>query len=326
MISVALCSYNGEKYIEEQLDSIINQTVKPDEIIVVDDCSSDSTVSIAQKVLSLSGINYRIISNETNLRVFYSFQKCINECTGDIIFTADQDDVWDKTKIEKFMVCFNDPDCIMAFSDGKIVDKDLNVINESVWDSLNLKRAGLSGDVTQEKLQRMLMYYWVVPGTMMAFRKKLSDVVFPIPEDGGYIHDSWLSINAPYFGNVAVIDEPLTLYRQHGNNSVGAPVYKRDKKEQNMTQIKKVLFYLKRHYDRLGVFVGSSDNYKDNDYNYNQDYKKIVKEYMGIYKKWAYYEKSSKLAKLLFILKRIIDNKMKMFDVSRKELIQYLFH
>lgn len=92
--SVALCTYNGEKYIKEQLDSILNQTKKVDEIIVCDDCSSDKTVEILNHYSSTNPGLFKIYINEQNLRSVKNFEKAITLCTGDIIFLSDQDDFW----------------------------------------------------------------------------------------------------------------------------------------------------------------------------------------------------------------------------------------
>ena len=100
MISVAMCTYNGEKYIQEQLESIIYQSVPPDEIVICDDCSNDATLEIVKDILnSYDGI-VQLVSNKHNLGYRKNFEKAISLCHGDIIFLSDQDDVWSSNKIE----------------------------------------------------------------------------------------------------------------------------------------------------------------------------------------------------------------------------------
>ena len=150
--SVAMCTYNGEKYIEEQLRSIINQTLPPDEIVILDDVSSDATVDIAKEILAKSGIQHKVMVNDKNCGVLISFEKCILSCSGDVIFTADQDDVWDKAKIRLFMDEYEkDPKCVFVFSNGELVDVQLRSLGSDVWTSLNLRRAGLCDHISQEK-------------------------------------------------------------------------------------------------------------------------------------------------------------------------------
>jgi glycosyltransferase involved in cell wall biosynthesis len=102
-ISVALCTYNGEKYIKEQIISILKQSKRVDEIIISDDNSSDTTLKIVNDLLSDCDIAHKICTHETNIGVTRNFMECISKCSGDIIFTCDQDDVWKKNKVEKMI-------------------------------------------------------------------------------------------------------------------------------------------------------------------------------------------------------------------------------
>lgn len=104
--SVAVCTYNGEKYIEEQLNSIIQQSIKPNQIVISDDNSSDNTVEIAKEILEKSGINYIINVNKPNLGITENFDKAFSLCTGDIIFPSDQDNVWFENYIQEFLLAF----------------------------------------------------------------------------------------------------------------------------------------------------------------------------------------------------------------------------
>ena len=98
MISIALPTYNGEKYIREQLDSIYNQTLVPDEVVVVDDCSTDNTVNILEEYSQRYGLKYFV--NDSNIGYNKNFEKAIRLCAGDYIALSDQDDVWFPTKIQ----------------------------------------------------------------------------------------------------------------------------------------------------------------------------------------------------------------------------------
>lgn len=132
MISVAMCTYNGEKYIREQLESIINQSMLPDEIVICDDCSKDTTLEILKDTLnSYNGI-VQLVSNKHNLGYRKNFEKAISLCHGDIIFLSDQDDVWNKDKIEIIKTEIEkDKNILLAFHDVEIVDENLCLINKS---------------------------------------------------------------------------------------------------------------------------------------------------------------------------------------------------
>ena len=100
MNSVAMCTYNGEKYIKEQLESIIHQTLPPDEIIICDDGSNDHTISAIKETMRVWRGSWMLVQNEKNLGYKKNFQKAISLCQGDIIYLSDQDDVWDLHKME----------------------------------------------------------------------------------------------------------------------------------------------------------------------------------------------------------------------------------
>lgn len=113
MISVAMCTFNGEKYIKEQIESIINQSLVPDEIVICDDCSKDNTLNIIKETLDNWPGKVQLVVNEKNLGYRKNFEKSISLCNGDIIFLSDQDDVWNRNKIEIMFNALNNSDAIM---------------------------------------------------------------------------------------------------------------------------------------------------------------------------------------------------------------------
>lgn len=219
-ISVAICTYNGEKYIKEQLESIVRQHRVVDEIIMGDDGSTDSTINIAKKELDMSGIPYKIFQNKENVGVSANFENIIRKCTGDIILTADQDDVWFPEKVETIEKYFeNNPSSVLVFSDGIVTDRELKPIGD-LWKSVHFTKR-------KEKLFEQSKYYEVllsdnvITGAAMSFRKSLVDVCLPIEEKENILHDYWFALSAPVCGEIGLIKKPLFLYRQHGENVVG---------------------------------------------------------------------------------------------------------
>ena len=170
------------------------------------------------------------------------------------------------------------------------------------------------------KYRQLLMYYWAVPGTMMSFRSGFARKAFPIPAEGGWLHDSWLAITAPIYGNVAAIDKNLTLYRQHGKNTVGVKAVKRSGREEDITQIQKVLFYLKRHRDRLKTLVEAKGE------EMPADYREEIGNYIKLFDELSFYEDSSNIRKALFLMQRMADGKLKAFDIGRGDIFRYLLH
>lgn len=216
MISIALCTYNGESYIDELLLSITNQTFQPDEIIICDDKSTDDTVSKIKSILDDWTGNYRLIVNESNLGYKKNFQKAISLCDGDIIFLCDQDDVWDATKIAKIMTVFNHhDDVLMVFHDAELVDENLDTLSPSLWKELGFDyHSFFNGDFSHFVKGNM------VQGAACAFKKELFDISLPFPINA--IHDEWLALNAMMNGKIYPLHDALLKYRQTGKNEIGA--------------------------------------------------------------------------------------------------------
>lgn len=215
MISVAMCTYNGEKYIREQLESIINQSMLPDEIVICDDCSKDNTVNIIKETLDNWSGKVHLVVNDKNLGYRKNFKKAISLCNGDIIFLSDQDDVWNRNKIEIMVNALNNSDAILAFHDVEIVDENLNLIKKSFWKLLKFDyQKFLQSDF------RRVFEGNVVQGSACVFRKELFNCARPFPEAA--VHDEWLGLVALTKGKIIPVNKPLAKYRQSGNNAIGA--------------------------------------------------------------------------------------------------------
>ncbi|WP_066055788.1 glycosyltransferase family 2 protein [Robertmurraya korlensis] len=219
-VSIAMCTYNGEKFISEQLDSIMNQTRLPDELIVCDDRSTDRTIEIINTFKTNAPFPVKIIINEVQLGSTKNFEKAIQHCSGDVIFLADQDDVWDFHKISIMESRFVDPKVGMVFTNAEMVDQDLQPLGYSLWESIPFT------ETEQERLVSnpldVMIRKNVVTGAAMAFRSSLTDVVFPFTNI--WVHDAWIAILISCLRNtkVEIIDKPLIKYRQHANNQLGA--------------------------------------------------------------------------------------------------------
>lgn len=266
-VSVALCTYNGEKYIKQQLESIINQTLVPDEIVICDDCSKDSTVSMVNDMLSSWGGRLIVKVNEENLGFVKNFEQAISLCTGDIIFLSDQDDVWDLSKIEIISRVFEeDKDAVMVFHDAEVVDQNLKTINPSFWNILEFNYMDfLKNDY------RHLEVGNVVQGSASAIRKELVDYAKPIPPMAW--HDEWLALCAISLGKLIPIPQKLLKYRQTGHNALGAMTVKSrgiNKLKKWLNNYKEVLFKgkenLVRHQKVLRIYDSRYRIFSGNDF------------------------------------------------------------
>lgn len=206
VISVALCTYNGEKYIREQINSILSQTTPPNEIIICDDKSTDNTINI------INDINSPIINlyqNPVNLGYMQNFAQAVNKCRGDIIFFSDQDDVWLPNKIEEMVAEFNnDLNAYMIFSDSYIADENLNILWDSLWDYKYFDHKNFKADT-------FLTSILAVHGCAMAIRKSALGYTGSFPPFIG--HDTWLATILSLMGLAKPLNKKLNYYRVHEN-------------------------------------------------------------------------------------------------------------
>lgn len=214
-ISVGMTTYNSSRFIGEQIESILAQTVLPDEIVICDDASSDNTVEILHKILDKNEqIRVRIIQNEKNIGYIKNFEKCFSLCTGDIIISCDADDIWFPDKIEKTQRVFRNNDVVYCYHDAIVINENKEILNES----LNASWDFLDGSVDSEKvLLRNVKRQGFPYGMTIAFRRSLLMEILPFR----FAHDGWINMCAPLFGKIVYIDEPLAYYRRHGNNTSG---------------------------------------------------------------------------------------------------------
>lgn len=218
MISVAICTYNGEAYLARQLESILAQTRPVDEIVLCDDGSSDGTLAVARQVLAGTSVRWAIHRNSPGLGVVKNFQRAISLCRGDIVFTSDQDDVWKPEKVAVMMEAFEDPACLLAFSDADITAADGQTVTGRLWDSVYFTPARRAAFDAGNYM--LLCGGNVVTGACMAVRRAFARECMPFPTDG-FLHDDWLALCAASRGGLRPVSGRLIGYRQHGGNVVG---------------------------------------------------------------------------------------------------------
>lgn len=235
--SVAMCTYNGAQFIEEQLRSIIDQTIPVGEVVVCDDRSTDETLVIIEKIAKETSIPIRIYINETNLGCVANFEKAISLCNGEVIFLSDQDDIWMPNKVEVITRWFDQhPTMNVVFGDAILIDEQGKTILkaqipyfvENYHTDLDLP-AMLWEDTGFSKLsQRQFDEGWGLElwlqmnratGATMAFRSEFGKKLHV--SIGHDYHDFILSLEALQVGCLGYITIPLTKYRQHQGQSVG---------------------------------------------------------------------------------------------------------
>jgi glycosyltransferase involved in cell wall biosynthesis len=204
-ISVAMATYNGKKYVADQLDSILKQLNPEDEIIISDDSSNDGTFELLK---SYQQKDKRIsVYTNKNKGIISNFENAITNCNNEIIFLSDQDDIWLDNKVEIIKECFFDEKVTLVLSDCYVTDGELNIINDSFFE-IRKTRIGIINNIIKNSYI----------GCAMAFRKELKSVILPIPEEIP-MHDSWIGILAEMYGKVLIIPDKLFYYRRHDSNA-----------------------------------------------------------------------------------------------------------
>lgn len=201
-ISICMATYNGEKYILEQINSILPQLRDTDELIISDDGSTDNTLEIVSEI------------DDKRIKLFYNnahdftknFENAISKATGDIIFLCDQDDVWKDNKVEVMVNYLSKYDLVI--SNAMIVDANRNEIMPEYFKYSKVKQGFVYN----------LLYTRYI-GACMAFNKKILNKVFPFPNNKLLPHDYWITCVGELYYNTYLINEPLIEYRRHELNA-----------------------------------------------------------------------------------------------------------
>jgi glycosyltransferase involved in cell wall biosynthesis len=222
-ISVALCTYNGGAFLREQLDSIFNQTVAADEIVVCDDCSTDDTVEIIEEYRARRGGTIKLHKNGANLGGVKNFEQCIGLCKGDIIFLSDQDDAWYPFKIELLLRDFEkNKQALLIFSDGDLIDEAGKPLHSTLWKKWNftkeMRERWRDNELAFDDLARNINR---VTGATLAMRSALKEHIFPFRSNVHYWHDAWLALYAAKYHGLFFIEQSTIQYRIHTKQLVG---------------------------------------------------------------------------------------------------------
>lgn len=276
-VDILLATYNGEKYLEEQLQSILAQTHQQFRILIRDDISSDKTKEIIATYTKLYPEKIQALPSHENLGVKRNFSALMEASTAPYIMFADQDDIWMKEKIEKTLAAMQSAEKkhgpmtpILVHSDLIVTNAEMTPIAKSFWKHTNISPSTFFG------LNRFLTQN-MVTGCAMMLNKSLCQLAYPIPKDTP-MHDWWVALVASAFGKIEMINEPTILYRQHASNTLGA------KKFGSFSHIKERLFMPSKE-DELKLKQAELLLKRYNALHSN-DQKEILKNYIELKNKW----------------------------------------
>jgi glycosyltransferase involved in cell wall biosynthesis len=238
-ISVAMCTYNGEKYIKTQLESILKQTVTVDEIVICDDGSKDKTFEIIAQFQIEYPNKIFLYKNSVNMGSTKNFEKSISICTGDYIFLSDQDDLWKQDKVRKIISIFDEnPKLEGVFSNGDLMDENSNIIpQKTLWDNVLFHEKYID--------EKINLYFYIsnirnmVTGATLCIKKEIIPFIYPFPNSKAMLHDEWIALILSYRNTLSYTREFLISYRIHDSQQVG--IIKPSSIKRNQNTIKNIL-------------------------------------------------------------------------------------
>lgn len=302
LISVVICTYNGEKYLEEQLRSVMNQSYKDLEIIINDDCSTDNTLELAKTIQKEDG-RIKLFQNKSNLGFNKNFEKSLSYVSGELVALCDQDDIWKVDKLEKQCNLLLENNSSMIYSNSQLIDSDGNDLNKNLFTQLHVNP--ISGDT-----QLGFLFDNCIAGHTILFKKILLQQIYPLPRT--IFFDRWIGFVASYNGSLSVIKEPLVYYRQHSNNVTDVLREKKKKKTlKKRIEKRKNAFAIKtEQFENFLTFFDRN--------NITNENTKIIQSIYNEFKNYEYYFFNFKL----FII--YLKNKDKIFQIKDNKLAAML--
>lgn len=302
-IDILLATYNGEKYLKEQLDSILNQTYKNINLIISDDASKDGTREIL-KGYEEKDKRIKVFYQEKNSGYVKNFEFLLKQVESDVFMLSDQDDVWLPQKVEKTYEALKNNDADLAFGDLEVVDQDLKTIYPSFNDFMKLSRK-IRKCVNSYKLNYL---YCCVTGCTLMLKKKWISKIIPIPKNSKHlIHDHWIGIIVGVNNGKSVyIPEKYIKYRQHGDNQIGTE--KLSHKFKKLEQVRELFINVK-----LGIFetyVKNEDRFPEELRKLNReayDYFKMLENKKNFnFKKWGVFHRLYKTETFMYYIENFM--------------------
>ncbi len=267
-VDILLATYNGEKYLEAQLDSILSQTYTNFRLLISDDSSTDSTKDILEKYKKIDN-RIEVFYQENNLGVVKNFEFLLNKVENRYYMLSDQDDIWKEEKIEKSVNKLEKTGAGLVYSDLEVVDENLNVIYESYW-----KLKGFTKRANKYNTFESFYLNNYVTGCTIISRKEFIKDILPLPNSSKYVlHDYWITLIVSQKSKIVSIKEPLIKYRQHKNNRIGSK--KKTDELNSIDEIRNLFITVKK--EHFKTFIENEDKFE------NEKYKVLNKKALQYY-------------------------------------------
>ena len=251
-VDILLATFNGEKYLRDQLDSILNQTYKDFRLLISDDCSTDNTRIILEDYKNKDN-RIELFYQDKNLGVVENFEYLLKKVENKYFMFSDQDDIWKEEKIEKSISKMIETNSDLVYSDLEVVNEKLEVTYESYW-----KLKGIYNKIKKYNNFESLYLNNFVTGCTILSKKEWIDKILPLPKTSKYVlHDYWLALIISETGKITYIEEPLMKYRQHKNNSIGSK--KKSEEMKTLDEIRELFIEVKK--EHFTVFIENEDKF-----------------------------------------------------------------
>ena len=205
LISIAMCTYNGERFIKEQLESILAQSYKNIELIITDDGSTDGSIEIIEEYQKQDS-RITLYKNSKRLGFIKNFEKAIGLCRGEYIALADQDDIWKSKKLEIFLEQIDNN--LLIYSDAELIDRDSKPLGRTLITSSKK-------NLVRGRNSQAFLFDNCVSGNTLMFKRELVATILPIPLEFVSFHDTWIAFITSLQGTISYTHEPMTYYRRY---------------------------------------------------------------------------------------------------------------
>ncbi len=300
-IDILMATFNGEKYLREQIDSILGQTYKNFNLIISDDASTDSTLEILREY-ELMDKRVKVFSQKENLGVIANFEFLLNQVDNEFFMLADQDDIWDVDKVEISYDKLEADEADLVYSDLKVVDSKLNVIADSYW-----KIKGFSKKVYKYNNFESLYLNNYITGCTILCKSKWISKILPLPKTSEFvIHDYWISLVVSMNGRMTYVSNALTKYRQHKSNQIGSK--RRVDSLNSFDEIRDLFIRVKKEHFEIFIQKNSlfSPKYKELNEKSLKYFKMLEKKKYINFKNWILFFKLYKYEKYGYKIKNFV--------------------
>lgn len=301
-VDILLATYNGEKFISQQIDSILSQTYSNFRLLISDDCSTDGTRKILQEYKAKDS-RIELFFQGKNLGVIKNFEYLLKKVENKFYMLSDQDDIWKENKIQRSIEKIINSESDLVYSDLEVVDENLNVIYESYW-----KLKGIYRKIKKYNNFNALYLNNFITGCTLISKKEFIKYILPLPEESKFVlHDYWISLVVSQKGKISYIEEPLIKYRQHKNNKIGSK--KQSDTLKSIDEIRELFIRVKK--EHFKVFIKNEQIFED------EKIKKLNKKALSYYemlnekknvnfKGWILFFKLYKYEKVSYMIQNFV--------------------